>query len=102
MRYRLTERVNKEIKRRTNVVGIFPNEAGILRLAGSVLLEVHDEWQVSDRRYLSEGSMAKLAQNSNDVAESKEVGTQDEGAPRILRSSSTSVEAHAGVLNSHH
>ncbi len=37
------ERVNKEIKRRTNVVGIFPNEAGVLRLAGSILLEVHDE-----------------------------------------------------------
>ena len=68
------ERVNKEIKRRTNVVGIFPNELGVLRLAGSVLIEVHDEWQVTERRYLSEGSMAKLFETSNDVVDGKEVG----------------------------
>ena len=68
------ERVNKEIKRRTNVVGIFPNEAGVIRLAGSVLLEVHDEWQVTDRRYLSEGSMAKLYEIDNDDRNTKEVG----------------------------
>jgi len=68
------ERVNKGIKRRTNVVGIFPNEAGVIRLAGSVLLEVHDEWQVSDRRYLSEGSMAKLYDNDNTDDIDKEVG----------------------------
>ena len=68
------ERVNKEIKRRTNVVGIFPNEAAVLRLAGSVLLEVHDEWQISERRYLSEASMAKLALTDNTDPDSKEVG----------------------------
>jgi putative transposase len=67
------ERLNKEVKRRTNVVGIFPDDAAVLRLAGAVLIEAHDEWQVAERRYLSEGSMAKLTQTKDDAARPKEV-----------------------------
>lgn len=54
------ERVNAEIKRRTRVVGIFPNDDSVLRLITAVCIEQHDEWTASERRYLSEGSMALL------------------------------------------
>jgi putative transposase len=54
------ERVNGEIKRRTEVVGIFPNEAAIVRLAGAILLEQNDEWAVQRARYMTLETIAPL------------------------------------------
>jgi len=54
------ERLHKEIKRRTRVVGIFPTRDSLMRMVGTLLAEQDDEWQVMDRRYFSLGSMAKI------------------------------------------
>ena len=55
------ERLNKEVKRRTDVVGIFPDERSIVRLIGAVLLEQNDEWQLQ-HRYMQVEAMAELLQ----------------------------------------
>ena len=67
------ERLNKEVKRRTEVEGIFPNEEAAVRLVGAIFLsEQHEEWQVG-KRYFSAWSLAKLERKEETMVEQPEL-----------------------------
>lgn len=62
------ERLNRELKRRTNVVGIFPNPESVIRLVGALLIDINDEMIAADRRYIAAVSLTPLHQKGNQLA----------------------------------
>ena len=86
------ERVNREIGRRSDVVGIFPNDASAIRLAGALLIEQNDEWLVT-RRYLSAESMA-LILNTDPTGEVNARCHCASGHPRVTSRAAQERETH--------
>jgi putative transposase len=64
-RYRLIERLNRELKRRTDVVQIVPNTESVIRLVGALLVEINDEMIAAERRYIAAASVAAVLEDTN-------------------------------------